>query len=118
MVKHWKATGELSIKVAEAMPAESYNFSPVPEEMTFGQLMVHFGASDVATCAIVTGMPRPEESEKIAAWRKDQKIAIDKETAVTFLKNTFNFCNQAVDAVTWDKLNAKVANTQLTGFER
>jgi uncharacterized damage-inducible protein DinB len=30
----------------------------------------------------------------------------------------FNFCNKAVDSVTWEKLDAKVGTTPLTGFER
>ena len=45
LVKHWKVTGELTIAVAEAMPAADYNFRPNPEEMSFGQLMAHIGAA-------------------------------------------------------------------------
>ncbi|MBS1854029.1 MAG: DinB family protein [Acidobacteria bacterium] len=118
LVKHWKVTGEFTLEVAKAMPAENYAFRPVPEEMTFGQLMAHIGAADVGTCAVVSGLPRPEEPSKIAAWRKDQKLDIDRDTAVEYLTTAFSFCNKAIESTSWEKLDAKVGNSQLTGFER
>ncbi len=39
LVKHWKTSGEFTMAVANAMPGDSYNFRPNPEEMSFGQLM-------------------------------------------------------------------------------
>ena len=41
LAKHWKVSGEFTIAVANAMPGDSYNFKPNPDEMTFGQLMAH-----------------------------------------------------------------------------
>lgn len=118
LIKHWKITGEFTLKVAEAMPAENYNFRPVPEEMTFGQVMTHIGAADIGTCAAVSGMQRPDEPAQVAAWRKDQKLDVDRASAVEYLKLVFEFCNQAIEATTWEKLDAKVGTTPLTGFER
>lgn len=118
LVKHWKITAEFTIKVAEAMPAENYSFRPVPEEMTFGQQMTHIGAANIGTCAAVSGMQRPDEPAGVAAWRKDQKLDVDRATVVQYLNLVFNFCNKAIDATTWEKLDAKVGNTALTGFER
>jgi hypothetical protein len=51
MVKHWKTSAEFTLAVARAMPAESYNFRPVPEEMSFGQLMAHIGGINLYACA-------------------------------------------------------------------
>jgi hypothetical protein len=33
--------------VAEAMPAESYDFKPNPEEMSFGELMIDIARSQL-----------------------------------------------------------------------
>ena len=44
LVKHWKVTGDFTIAVAEEMPAADYSFRPIPEELSFGQLMVQIGA--------------------------------------------------------------------------
>jgi uncharacterized damage-inducible protein DinB len=119
LIKHWKVTGEFTLEVAKAMPAENYGFKPVPEEMSFGQVMAHIGAADVGTCSAVTGMPRPEEPAGIVAWRKDQSATpVDRDTAIQFLTTVFTFCNHAIQSVTPEQLDAKVANTPLTGYER
>jgi hypothetical protein len=44
--EHFSALSQLSIAVAEAMPAESYGFRPHPESMTFGELMVHIASTN------------------------------------------------------------------------
>jgi uncharacterized damage-inducible protein DinB len=118
LVKHWKITGEFTLAVAKAMPAEGYSFKPDKDEMSFGQLMTHIGAADIGTCAVVSGLQRPEEGTKIAAWRKDQKLDVDRDTAIEYLTMVFNFCGKAVDSMTAEKLDAKIGTNTLTGFER
>jgi uncharacterized damage-inducible protein DinB len=119
LVKHWKTAGEFTIAVANAMPASDYNFRPNPEEMSFGQLMAHIGAADVGVCALASGMKRPDDPPKIAAWRKDSKLEIDKDTAVAYLTSTFGFCDEAVASMTPEKLDAVVGpgSRKMTGFE-
>ncbi|MGA2269713.1 MAG: DinB family protein [Bryobacteraceae bacterium] len=120
LAKHWKTTGEFTLAVAKAMPAESYNFRPNPEEMSFGQLMAHIGVANVGVCALASGLPRPALPPKIAAWQKDSnKVDVDKDTAIAFLTDSFGFCNQALAAMTPDKLDALIGpqNRQMTGFE-
>jgi len=117
LVKHWKATGELTVAVANAMPSESYTFRPNPEEMSFGQLMAHIAGPDLNACANASSMTRPALPPKIDAWAKaDYKTEIDKETAVAFLTDTFDFCNKAVASMT-PALMDKVGPRDMTGFE-
>jgi uncharacterized damage-inducible protein DinB len=119
LVKHWKVTGELTIAVADAMPAADYNFRPNPEEMSFGQLMAHIGSADRGACANASGLTPPALPEKIAAYAKDTKLDVDKESATAFLKQTFDFCNSAVGGVTLEQLD-KIAGPparNLTGYE-
>jgi uncharacterized damage-inducible protein DinB len=119
MVKHWKATGDLTLAVAEAMPAEDYNFRPNPEEMSFGQLMAHIALADRGACANASGLTPPEVPGPIAAFAKDNKQEVDKPTAIAFQKATFDFCNKAVADVTLQKLDdiAGPAARHLTGYE-
>jgi uncharacterized damage-inducible protein DinB len=120
LVKHWKVTGEFTLEVAAAMPADSYNFRPNPEEMTFGQVMAHIANADANACSIASGMTRPELSPKIAEWSKaQQKVDVDKDSVIAFQKETFAFCDKAIPATSEDRYNTVVgpANRNLTAFE-
>jgi uncharacterized damage-inducible protein DinB len=120
LVKHWRTTGEFTLAVAGAMPAESYGFRPSPAEMSFGELMAHIASADFGACANASGRARPEVPPKIAVWAKDSgKIDVDKETAVAFLKSSFEFCNEAIAGLTPDRLDTVVGPParNLTGFE-
>lgn len=118
LVKHWKVTGEFTLAVARLMPADSYGFRPVPEELSFGQLMVQIAGANFNACANASGMPRPAVPAKISQTVKDEKTDIDKDGAVQFLSDAFDFCNQAVASMTPEKLDAVVGQTRkMTGFE-
>src|SRR6266478_3084754 len=54
-VKHWLVAKEFTLAVAEAMPTESYDFKPNPEELSFGRLMTHIAAQNSDSCASATG---------------------------------------------------------------
>jgi uncharacterized damage-inducible protein DinB len=119
MIKHWKATGDLTLAVAKAMPAEDYSFRPNPEEMSFGQLMAHIALADRGACANASGMAAPALPGVIADFAKDNKKDVDKESAVAFQEQTFDFCNKAVTGVSLEQLD-KIAGPparNLTGYE-
>ena len=119
LVKHWKTTSEFTLAVADKMPADGYNFKPVPEELSFGQLMVQIAAANIGACANASGLTRPQPPAKLTKALRDEKVDIDKQSAVQFLKETFDFCNQAVASMTPEKLDAVVgpASRKMTGFE-
>ncbi|HZS54637.1 MAG TPA: DinB family protein [Bryobacteraceae bacterium] len=120
LVKHWKVSSEFTMEVAKAMPADSYGFKPVPAELSFGQLMEQVAVANVGACAVASGMQRPTTPEKIAASLKDEKAPEpDKDTIVSFLSDSFEFCNKAVESMTPEKMNAVVGspNRKMTGFE-
>ena len=119
LVKHWKTSGEFTLAVAKAMPAESYDFRPTPEEMTFGQLMVHIAGANLGACANAGGLTKPELPPKIAAYAKDTKQNVDRETAISFLTDSFDFCNKAVGAITLERMHTVVgpAARNLTALE-
>jgi hypothetical protein len=119
LAKHWKVTGDFTIAVAKMMPAESYGFRPVPEELSFGQLMIQIAGANLSACANASGLPRPAVPAKISQWARDEKADVEKDSALPFLASTFDFCNQAVAGMTPEKLDAVVgpANRKMTGFE-
>ena len=120
MVKHWKTSGEFTIAVANAMPADGYTFRPNPEEMSYGQLMAHIAGVNLNACSNASGLTKPAQTPKIAEWAKDpQKVDVDKDTAVQFLNDSFDFCNKAVAAMTPERMDTVVGppNRNLTGYE-
>src|SRR5579863_2931550 len=87
--KHWQTSQEFTLAVADAMPADHYNFKPNPEEMSFGKVMVHIALANNGAFALVSGLKAPAPPEKIAAAYKDPKGVFDKETAEQFLRDSF-----------------------------
>ena len=87
--KHWTIAKDLTVAVANTMPAESYDFKPNPEEMSFGEQMVHIAGGNYAYCARLTGGKSP--------FAKPEKS--DRPTAVKMLAESFDYCATAVGGI-------------------
>ena len=85
-LKHWSTARQLTTAVAEAMPAESYDFKPNPEEMSFGEQMVHIASANYGYCARIGGGKSP--------FTKPEKT--DKPTSLKVLDESFAYCAEAV----------------------
>jgi uncharacterized damage-inducible protein DinB len=94
-LKHWKNARDLTVAVAEAMPAENYDFKPNPEEMSFGEQIVHIGQANYSYCARMTGGKSP--------FVKPEKI--DKATALKVVGEAFDYCAGVVGGLSDDQLN-------------
>jgi hypothetical protein len=75
---------------ANAMPEANYNFSPVPEEMTFGKWVAHVADSQTGTCSGLNGQ----------AKRGDAGTKTSKADIVAALKASFDECDAAFNALT------------------
>jgi DinB superfamily len=118
LVKHWKTSGDFTIAVAKLMPAADYGYKPVPDELTFGQVLIQVGRANLGACAVASGSKRPDVSPALID-EESGKQAPDKDAIVQFLSSSFDFCNQAVAGMTPEKLDAIVGspNRKMTGFE-
>lgn len=87
-LKHWTTARELTTAVAKAMPADGYDFKPNPEEMSFGEQMVHIAAANYSYCSRISGVKSP--------YAKPDKA--DQTTALRVLDESFNYCAQQVEA--------------------
>jgi hypothetical protein len=117
LVKHWKTTGDFTMAVAKAMPADQYGFKPNPEELSFSVVLTQIAVANNGACANASGMPRPTVAPNISEALKADKD-LDKETVLKLLGDSFEFCNQAVASMTPEKLDAVVGTSRkMTGFE-
>lgn len=94
-VRHLTALGQLSVAVAQAMPAEKYGFKPHPESMTFGELMAHIATTNYQFCAGLNDSQPPALPSPT-----------DKEGITKFLADSFQFCSPIVSGLTEAQLTA------------
>lgn len=81
-LKRWNIAKEFTLKVADVMPAQDYEFRPNPVEMGFGKLFTHIAAANTRYLARIKGeMPPMKEPEKA-----------DKETTKKFVEECFDWC--------------------------
>jgi uncharacterized damage-inducible protein DinB len=102
--KHWQISKEFTLAVAEAMPAEGYDFKPTAEEMGFGQLMVHIAAQNSDSCASATGTQAPPSIPSSSVTPP----ATNKQTAIKFLTISFDKCTKEIDAMPPEQWNKEV----------
>jgi uncharacterized damage-inducible protein DinB len=118
MVKHWKTSADFTMAVAQKMPAESYSYAPVPEELSFGQLVIQIAAANNGACAAASGLERPATPPVVASALKAEAKDVPKDLATKFMADSFDFCNKAVASMTPEKFDAVVGTTRkMTGFE-
>lgn len=89
--KHFTPLSQLSVAVAQAMPADQYSFKPHPESMTFGELMMHISSTNFAFCAGLADSKPPA----------DPSISpTDKDAVVKFLSDSFSYCSGIIPKLT------------------
>src|SRR5260370_42518494 len=92
--KHWKTARELTLAVADAMPAGNYDFKPNPEEMSFGEQIAHIAQANGSYCSRMSNGKSP-----IA---KQQKY--HKATGMKMVGNSFEYCSEIITPLTDDQL--------------
>src|SRR5215831_17274684 len=98
----WTVVRDNLLKMAEKMPAENYNFKPVPEIETFGQRVSHIAGANLFVCQGVMGhqtaLSRP------AATSKPELIALLKQ-ASTLCDSAFDSLS---DAAAMEKISSRI----------
>jgi uncharacterized damage-inducible protein DinB len=90
--KHWSTAKELTLAVADAMPAESYDFKPVPAEMSFGEQMIHIADSSYYYCSYIADAKSPYPDPVKGA-------KIEKAGAMKDLGASFDYCSKVFDGL-------------------
>ena len=107
--KHYQVSKEFTLAVAEAMPAEDYGFKPQPEELSFGQLMVHIAAQNSQSCANATGTKLPPS---MPPYDAEPVPVMDKQSAIKLLTISYDTCARALEATPSEQWNKEVYKFQ------
>jgi uncharacterized damage-inducible protein DinB len=109
LVKHLKTSAEFTLKVADAMPAESYDFKLTPPQMSFAEQMIHIAQAQ----AFFMGYLSSEKASRA-------KPASNSKADVTaFLKASFDKAIAGAEAATPEQLHTtyKTGEGMLMGWE-
>jgi len=93
----WKNSKAFTIAVAEKMPAESYSFKATPEEMSFGEQMVHISAGLYVRFQAISGVASPF---------KGMPKEVTKQVALEWLNGSFDYVLQVLPKITAAQLDA------------
>jgi uncharacterized damage-inducible protein DinB len=109
VLKHLKTSRDFTLKVADQMPAESYNFKLTPPQMSFAEQMTHLSqAMEVFWSPFAGGKP---------AFAKP--ASLNKPDVTAFMKKSFDAAIEQVSKLTPDQL-AKTYQSEdgsMTGLE-
>jgi uncharacterized damage-inducible protein DinB len=83
------------IRSAEKMPEENYSFKPVPEVMSFGQLLGHVADTQNGYMASILGEKNPMPGAGKSKTTKAELIQV--------LKDSFAYADKAYEAMTDDQ---------------
>jgi hypothetical protein len=88
------------VAAAAEMPADKYGYHPTPQQLTFGKIIEHLAESNVGLCAMISDLPAPQGAKLSETDPKD--------TLVTALKASFEFCSQALAKLEDSKLGDSI----------
>jgi len=85
---------------AQEMPADKYTYAPTPQQMTFGQMVLHIAQSNDFLCSRISGGAAPSVANLTKDSPKDQLVAA--------MQSSFDFCDQALAKVNDGDLSQEV----------
>jgi uncharacterized damage-inducible protein DinB len=88
------------VAAADEMPADKYGYSPTPEQITFGHLVVHVTNFNNLMCSKLSGTA-PADSPKLADTDAKDKL-------LPALKASYDFCTQAMTKVDDSNLGEQI----------
>jgi uncharacterized damage-inducible protein DinB len=97
-VHDWQISKQFTIDVAKAMPAEFYDYKPNPEEMTFGEQMIHLAGANVVRFQEISGIKAP------FSFDLNKPPAAEKESVLKFLDQSFDYVIDVLPKITNDEL--------------
>ncbi len=108
-MSHWKTAGDYTLAIAEQMPAESYGFKPVPEEMSFAEQLIHIAEVNAELLSMLTG-------DKFA---EAKPATLDKDSVLKYVRASFDWTNAEIGKLTDEEIQKsyKMEGSSMSGHE-
>jgi uncharacterized damage-inducible protein DinB len=91
-VHDWHISKQFTIDVAKAMPADLYDFKPNPDEMTFGEQMMHIAGANLYRFHEITGIKPPFDFDPA------------KQNVLKLLEQSFDYVIEVLPQITPEQL--------------
>jgi DinB family protein len=92
--------GKHLVAAADLMPSDKYSFKPTPAQLSVADIMVHLAQGNDFLCGTIGGVKAPTRTKVAATDAKDALVAR--------LKETFQFCDEALAKLDDSKLGEQV----------
>jgi hypothetical protein len=76
---------------ADVMPAEKYGYRLTPDQMTFGEWLIHSAQRNYADCAVLKSESPPVTAQQLSALKEKNEVS-------KALKDSFAYCAAALAA--------------------
>jgi uncharacterized damage-inducible protein DinB len=109
VLKHLKTSRDFTLKVADQMPASSYDFKLTPPQMSFAQQLVHLSQAFDYFLASFTGeKPNPAKPKSMS-----------KEDVIAFIKTSFDTGIEKISKLTPEQISKtyKTEEGSMTGSD-
>jgi len=97
-----------TVSLAEAMPADAYNFAPMNGEFkgarTFALEVKHIAATNYSVAAVLLGEKNPGP----AGGDNGPDAMVEKDAIVKYLKDSFAYAHRAMNTVNKDNITEQI----------
>jgi uncharacterized damage-inducible protein DinB len=97
----WKRNMDYSLALAEAMPANLYDYRPTPEAMSFEDQLLHIVDNISSLTSIIIG-------ERKNFYKKEEKGSLDKASVIDILQNANTYVLDLIKESNKSRLDEKV----------
>lgn len=88
------------VAAAEEFPADKYSYKPTDKQMTVGAIVLHLIKGNDYLCGTIGGTKAPDRAKLSETDSKDQLLPV--------LKQSFEFCDQALSSLDDSKLGEQL----------
>lgn len=92
--------GKALVAAADLMPSDKYSFKPTPAQLSVADIVVHLAEGNDFLCGTISGVKAPTRTKVAATDAKDVLLAR--------LKETFQFCDEALAKLDDSRLGEQV----------
>jgi uncharacterized damage-inducible protein DinB len=70
----WEASRKQMVQIAEAMPADKFQYRPTPEVRSFGEIVAHVAGENTTWMEILAGVAKPGSVERFNQLKSRQEV--------------------------------------------